>query len=213
MNWKILVGLTSMLLCSVAAQSADNSHAKTIRFFSSQGVSDDGSAVNGSSAKLTRYEDSVRIRVITTELPEGAYTTWWVVFNDPSACSDVPVAGCDGSDLGIPAVNATVFFASGGVVGSNGVGEFRAHLEEGEVPTGAGQLALPNGGLGMVDVEVAEVHMVIKYHGHANPLIVDRQTSSIYGGCMGGPGQPPDPIGAFQLFPCYDPQAAPLPKP
>lgn len=213
MNCKLLIGLSTMVLCMVSAQAADNSHAKTIRFFSSQGVPADGSTIPGSSSKLTRYDDSVSIRVNTTRLPEGAYTTWWVIFNDPSECSDVPVPGCDGSDLGIEAVNATVFFATGGLVGRNGVGKFRAHLDEGEIPSGQGQVALPNGGQGMVDASEAEVHMVIKYHGLADPSIVARQTNTIYGGCMGGPGQPPDPIDAYQLFPCYDPQATALPKP
>jgi hypothetical protein len=187
-------------------QPASNSHAKLSRFQSSQGVAADGSVVNGSSAKLTRGDGMVWIRVNTTELPSGAYTNWWIIFNNPAACTD----GCGMDDFGNSAVMASVIWATGGVVGVNGVGTFNAHLEEGVLPSGPGQIAF---GPGLLDAREAEIHYVVKYHGPAVPAILEKQMTTIYGGCIGGPGQPPDPVAGDRLFPCYDPQASVLPLP
>lgn len=208
------LGRLFVLLASVTLMApgpvfpASNSHSKTFRFFSAQGIPADSSVVKGSSAKLTRGDSVVWIRVNTTDLLPGAYTNWWIIFNNPAACTD----GCDSTDFGNPAVMASVFWATGGIVGQNGVGHFQAHLEEGVLPSGPGQVAF---GPGLLDAQSAEIHYVLKYHGPASsdPAILQKQVTTIYGGCIGGPGQGPDPVVGHQIFPCYDPQATMLPGP
>jgi hypothetical protein len=205
-------GILGLLLFATAANAATNSHAKMHLFQSAQGVMADGSDVQGSAVTLSRGDSVVWIRANTTRLPPGTYTTWWVVFNNPSACE----GACDMADFpqngGNPDVMASVLYATGGAVGSNGVGYFIAYLEEGVLPTPGSQHRF---GPGLLDAESAEIHFVVKFHGPpaSDPTLLEKQTTTIWGGCSGGPGQPPDPVEADQLFPCYDPQAAALPRP
>ena len=56
----------------------------------------DGSDTGGLST-LTRTEDMVHVTVEAARLRAGnAYTLWWVVFNDPAACS---APGCGEDDI------------------------------------------------------------------------------------------------------------------
>lgn len=205
--------LSPLLFFAVTAYGADNSHSKLTHFFDAQGVPGDGSNINGSSAKLTRGDGVVWIRVNTKDLPPGTYTNWWIIFNNPDACAGGP-GGCAGTDFANPAVEGGVLFATGGVVNSNGIGHFSAHLEELETrddPNQRGGVFAPLKAGGAQD---SEIHYVIKYHGPASwdPVIFEKQITTINGGCAPGPFQPPDPDGDF-LFPCYDPQGTPLPFP
>ncbi len=206
--------VSGLVLTGAVALAADSvSHTKLVRFFAAQSVPADGSIVNGSSAKLRREESAISIRINTTGLPPGAYTNWWVVFNNPSACT----APCDLDDLfnltQRAAVQSSVLFGAGGIVTDTGVGHFQAHLEEGVLPTGPGQVGF---GPGLLNAEGAEIHYLVRYHGPASsdPTILQKQISHIAGGCVNlapMPGQPGnDPIAAHRLFPCYDVQAAML---
>lgn len=209
---KLSAVIVSLMLLATTSVYADlNSHTKARRFFAAQSVPADGSDIAGSSAKLTRSESAVWIRLNTTELLPGAYTNWWAIFNNPAACTDP----CNVDDLFDPAqrvaVQSSVLFAAGGIVGENGVGHFRAFLEEGVLPTGPGQVGF---GPGLIDAENAEVHYLVRNHGPAStdPAILQKQLSHIAGGCMNlapMPGQPGnDPVAAHRLFPCYDIQVA-----
>jgi hypothetical protein len=191
--------------------ASPNQHSKMFLFQTSQGVFANGEVVNGSSAKLTRSEHAIWLSINTTNLPAGAYTVWWVIFNNPEAC-DGP---CDDPDLFKPAVQAGGFWATGGVVDANGVGHFRAHLEEGELPALPGQVELP-GSSPLLDAQKAQVLVLLRYHGPVLPSILTRQTTTGFGGCIGGPpGQPPppDPDPMLRLYPCYEPQGALFPSP
>lgn len=208
----------SVLALTAATTYAASSvtHTKLVRFFAAQAVPADGSTVNGSSATLKRGESAVWARVNTTELLPGAYTNWWVIFNNPSACTDP----CDLDDLfnlaQRAAVQSSVLFAAGGVVRHTGVGHFNAHLEEGVLPMGPGQVGF---GPGLLDAQGAEIHYLVRYHGpaSADTMILQKQVSHIAGGCFNLPpqeqGQPGnDPVEAHRLFPCYDVQAAMFPS-
>jgi hypothetical protein len=207
--------VSALALAGAATLAAGSvSHTKLVRFFAAQSVPADGSIVKGSSATLKRDESAVWVRVNTTELLPGAYTNWWVIFNNPSACTDP----CDLDDLfnltQRAAVQSSVLFGAGGVVRHTGVGHFVAHLEEGVLPTGPGQVGF---GPGLLNAEGAEIHYLIRYHGpaSADPVILQKQVSHIAGGCFNlapTPGQPGnDPVVAHRLFPCYDIQAAMFP--
>jgi hypothetical protein len=181
--------------------AATSTHTKTIRFNEAQDVPGDSSTVKGSSVKLTRTSNSVSIRVNTTELPAGAYTNWWVVFNNPAACG---ADGCNSGDFGNADVEASVFWATGGVVDHSNVGHFRAHLAEGAPPSPTpGQHLF---GPGLLDALAAEIHYIIRYHGPVVESILIDQITTVWGGCVPGPAPGPEP------YPCYDPQAAVTPN-
>ena len=106
----------------------------------------------------------------------------------------------------------SVFFASGGVTNSNGVGHFGATLAVGPIPVGLvnldnadpdDQVRVTNGGC-LVDAQDTEVHYIIRYHGaaDADPAVLLKQVTTIGGSCgtvvqIGGG--------------CYDPQAVGFP--
>jgi hypothetical protein len=203
MNTKyISIGLLSLAFVTLGAYAADNSHAKLTTWQASDGTVIGSPTIKGSSAKLTRGDGVVWIRINTTRLPAGAYTNWWVIFNNPDACGP---PGCGGKDFpfngGDPAVDASVLFATGGVVTDNGVGHFRAHLEEDDL---SGEVLF---GPGLTTADGAEIHIIVRYHGPAGAGdVLTAQTTTFGGGCSNVPNP-------YPIFPCYDPQAAPLPRP
>ena len=137
----------------------------------------DESAIPASHSRLTRFADGVAADLATTGLePGSAYTMWWVVFNHPEHC----VNGCDSSDVDdVPAVDGTILWADGGVVGDSGEHTFAGFLAVDSDPIvdvrkGTGVLTNPLG---------AEIHLVIRNHGPAIEGLVDQQTSTFSGGC------------------------------
>ena len=121
------------------------------------------------ASTLMRYENAVEITIHTTGLEPGhVYTVWHVIFNNPEACSgecgphDFPT-GVPGAKVGPeepnPAVQASVLWATGGVAGPSGVGEFRGRLERGNPP---GVVLF---GPGLVDPMNSEIHLLLRSHG------------------------------------------------
>ena len=154
----------------------------------------------GGFAILHRGNDRVSYNLHTTGLPAGAYTNWWIIINNPDAC--VGVGGCDEADIfGNPATNSSVFWATGGIVQDNGVGNFQATIDEGQPSKGPDGFLL---GTGLEDAANAEVHIIIKYHGPASndPDDLFLQTYTLLGLCD-------DRANAFTEAPghCFDPQA------
>lgn len=149
--------------------------------------------VSNSSAKLIRGDRRIWVRVKTERLPPGAYTNWFIIFNNPGACN----GGCGADDFGNPDVMASGFWATGEIVGDSGKATFRAHAEEGNLPPGGDNVVLF--GDGLTDAENAEVHYIIRFHGQASddPTELERQLTTVDGGC--------------RAFPCYDPQSVVFP--
>lgn len=138
----------------------------------------DGSDTGGQSV-LTRTQDMVLVTVEAASLRAGnAYTLWWVVFNDPAACS---APGCgeddilneDGSlnEAGIMAAGIGLGHATGNVARADGTTEFGGRLIRND-DSGAHQIIIP-AGLGDENVLLtasgldAEVHVVVQSHGRA----------------------------------------------
>jgi hypothetical protein len=153
-------------------------------------------------SKLFRGRNWLGYKVRTDGLPAGAYTNWWVIINNPEEC----VGDCDEADIFDPATkaNPSVFWATGGIVKENGVGNFRARIREGQPSKGPDGFILGNG---LEDAANAEVHIIIKYHGPASddPDALFEQTHTLLGSCAEG-------ANAFDLGPgfgvqCFDPQA------
>ncbi len=189
---------------SLAAQEDMQSDTSPVQLFS------DLSEVEGGWSTLTRYESGVLMTLHTSGLNPGhVVTAWWVIFNEPSMCSD---AACGENDLFIPdeagevivgengpelnmdqiaATQSSVLGATGNLIPDSGEGHFAAWLGAGEVP-----IAL--WGPGLIDPMVAEIHVVLQDHGEMIPDQFDTQISTFHGGCAA----------EFPNEPCEDVQFA-----
>lgn len=141
----------------------------------------DGQAVAGSAATLVTNHAGATLSLRTAELDRGAYTIWWVVFNNPENCTDPfdPSFECGPGDLSSAAVKPSVLYATGNVVGGSGRAGFGARLRTGD----AAQALF---GEGLTNPTQAEIHAVVRTHGPVIPGMVDQQISTFNGGCEEG---------------------------
>ena len=142
----------------------------------------------GSEAVLERQRDCLQYSMTTTGLPPGAYTNWWLIFNRPEECRDAPFGIPCGATDAVPdtGVAASVFWATGGVVGIGGVGTFAGRTcIGGNLGTPASQHFF---GPGLLDPQSAVVKLVVKYHGPGsdNSEVLFSQTHTALGGCLKG---------------------------
>ncbi|MGB5229046.1 MAG: hypothetical protein WBN55_12345 [Eudoraea sp.] len=138
------------------------------------------------TATLHRNKNGITVNYKATGLYPGAYTIWWVIWNNPLECIGGDL--CGESDFGTPGVDVDVMYAGGHVVGNNGKGNFSAHLNAGdETPESMnvpfGLPLVEGGGLQVGKTFSAEVHVVLRTHGPAVPGLVNEQISSYAGGC------------------------------
>ena len=141
-----------------------------------------------SEAVLERQQDCLEYAIATTGLPPGAYTNWWLIFIRPKDCRDAPFGIPCGANDAVPdtGVAASVFWATGGVVGTDGVGTFAGRTCVGsDLGTPASQHFL---GPGLLDPHGAVVKLVVKYHGPAydDSKGLFSQTHTALGGCLSG---------------------------
>ena len=119
---KIVIGIaTTFLMAGVSAvyQNAYAHHTSkkvTVQTAMMQDA-EDASLQKSGAGILTRSPNEVLATVSTSELVEGAYTVWWVIFNRPGNCSagagpDADV-NCGAKDLYNQDVAASVFYATG----------------------------------------------------------------------------------------------------
>jgi hypothetical protein len=193
-------------LCSVGTVSAGEASTQTepVHRFS------DMSAVDGSTANLTRMDNGVYMTVETVELTPGdAVTAWFVIFNEPGQCSggecgedDVLNLDADGSFVenadgsppmnmaGIEAAAISVLRADGRIIDTNGAANFRGHLPVGDTTEAVV-------GPGLLDPYRAEIHAIIRTHQQAIPGQTDEMISSLNGGCS--PDWPNEPCEDVQF--------------
>jgi hypothetical protein len=144
----------------------------------------------GGDSFLTRTDGMVLATVEAAMLTPGdVHTLWFVVFNNPSACSDA----CgeddifDGDDLnadGIAEAQIAIGNATGNVAKADGTAEFGARLKSGDDSGGHQILFVPAdfGGEGdhllNVSGNDAEVHLIIQTHGQARggPQLLNQLT-------------------------------------
>ena len=109
------------------------------------------------SSTLTRTDSGVSFSLQTTGLQAGnAVTIWWMLFNP------------DGS--------VSVQYAAGHVIDEGGAAEFGGDLQVGDTK------GVVNGGPGLLDAQGANVVLVVRDHGPADPGRVDEQIHTI-GAC------------------------------
>ncbi len=159
---------------------------------------------NRGHATLKRGEDWIQVNINTSGLPPGAYTVWWLIFNNPAGCS-TPCGLLD--DVLNPDAAVSVFWATSGVVGENGIANFHDRYTIGDDLGFPGVQHILGGEGDFLDPQTAEIHNLIKYHGpaSADPDVLYDQTHTLLGSCFAnanaidfGP-----PIGVQ----CTDPQA------
>jgi hypothetical protein len=170
----VLCGVTAALLSAAPAQAAGAQQTSSAVYLFSN-----GSIVPNAQASLVTSSAGASMSLLTSGLvPGDAVTVWWVVFNYPNNCAG-PSAGhpfqCGPSDLGNPAVSASILFATGHVIDGSGAGDYGAHLAVGDT---SGALFGP----GLLAPLTAHVHLVVRDHGAALPDILSEQIHS-FGVC------------------------------
>lgn len=138
--------------------NAASNHSAVFRFA-------DEVPITGGSATLLRNIHGVSFSAQAAGLdPDAAYTVWWIIFNNPEKCENPGGpngALCNAPDLGNPAVNASVTWATGRVSDAFGFASFDAHLIR-----DAGRTSDDGFGPGLVSKR-AEIHLVYLSHGPA----------------------------------------------
>jgi hypothetical protein len=140
------------------------------------------SKIEATSSTFERSDEAATVRVETMHLDPGAYTLWWVVFNNPEFCAD----SCRADDLTRPEVGAMATYGTGTVVREDGNATFVARLREGDVTGVPAEFAqFPAANDGLMDARKAEVHVVIRSHGAASddPEVLYEQVTTLNGGC------------------------------
>jgi len=138
-------------------------------------------------AVVLRTEKTLEAVVLARGLRAGAYTMWWVVFNNPDRCTEAQPAmqaqcgGGDGSDLQMNDVS--ILWASGAVVKRDGIGLFHADTElESQRKYHQERYARRSAAF---DQDRAEIHLVVKYNGSASGDIdeLSRQLTTVPDAC------------------------------
>ena len=134
-----------------------------------------GSVAPDAQATLVRRPDGVSFGIRTEQLrPHHAYTVWFVVINNPSACAATP---CSGPDILLnPATDSQVTYGAGHISGGSGragfAGSFQAGAIEGWLPDG-----------GLWDPMTAEIQLVLNDHGTKLPAYMPEMTHTYRAGC------------------------------
>ena len=164
----------------VSAKASNEAKASSKQTAAIGGLDD----ISGTST-LHRNKNGITVNFKATGLNPGAYTIWWVIWNNPQDCATPDE--CNDGDFGQAVlVEVEVMYAAGHVVGNNGKGNFSAHLNAGDDTPESMNTAFgfPSvGGLRVGNTFDAEVHIVLRTHGPTVPGLVNDQISSYAGGC------------------------------
>ena len=161
-----------------------------------------------SKATLKRGSDYVQFNIHTTGLPQGAYTVWWVIFNDPDDCAGPGANGGECGEVDLLGPSTGVVWATGKIVKANGIGNFSDRIYVGEsrpetIILGENLTSV------LMDPKNSEVHCIVKYHGLASddPDVLYDQLNTLLGSCGENDGANSYDAGPFGIQ-CFDPQVA-----
>lgn len=185
----------------IAAMEPKVSMADVVTFFLPDEVSPAAGDVVG-TAQLNRTAEGVNVTIDTTTLTAGAaYSIWWIIFNNPAACTHLG-CGHDDADFVNPDVEASIMNATGRIADDNGNASFSAFLPVGFMHTNPANGNIRQDlGPGLQNLTGAEIHVVIRCHGASTGNV--EQISTLLGDCNTGAG----PSG------CFDAQLAAFPLP
>jgi hypothetical protein len=192
---RILVALALVGLLSVILVSRAGAATQTTSDVSLMG---NPKAVMGTST-LTRTTGGIVLDLHTSGLQAGhAVTIWWMVFNHPEACISGPSTEtpddprCGMADMSNPAAGLSVLYAAGHVIDEDGEADFGAYLREGDTDG-----ALEGMALGLLDAAAADVHLVVRDHGPADPQMVVGQIHTFE--VCNPPTPPEEPLSCTDL--------------
>jgi hypothetical protein len=156
---------------------------------------------------LVRTDGGLSATFHSAGLPAGqAVTLWFIVFNNPSACTSDP---CSIDDLvGNEDAEGDFLVGGGHVIGGGDQVNLGGALRVGDT-SGSGfiEMGAPGRAIGLTNPRGAEVHLALHSHGPAvTGQTLAEQISSFTGGCVGpflggadgiadGPGDVPDAVG------------------
>lgn len=172
---------TALLLASTTSVAAADHQTTPVNWHPQSGMA--GAVGNGAMATLVRRERGVSFTFQTNSLNPGhAYTIWFVVVNNPAACT---VSPCSGPDIILnPDTDSQVTYGAGNIAGGNGTatlaGAFRAGAIEGWLPDRS-----------LNDPLSAEIHLVLNDHGPAIAAYLPSMIHSYRGGCSDASPFPP----------------------
>ena len=134
-----------------------------------------GAVGGGANATLVRRPGGISFRFQTEQLRPGhAYTMWFVVINNPSACAATP---CSGPDILLnPATDSQITYGAGHISGGSGRGAFAGSFHAGAID---GWLA----GGGLWDPMTAEIQLVLNDHGPKLTAFMPGMISTYRSGC------------------------------
>lgn len=203
------LALSAALLIGAMPAAAQDAEAPTTQTsisgaFGFPGTVGEGKPVARSSSNYIAYEDGISATLDTTGLVPGhAVTMWWVVFNQPDLCTNG--AGglrCGEPDLlimgGDEAIEGTVLFAAGHIVGPDGAGHYGSALATGDT---SGVMV---DGPGLTNPLGADVHLVLRDHGPMQAGLFDDALGTYGGGCL----EAPEGTGELGDFACLEVQFA-----
>ena len=180
---KIFVTLITLLLFISPFVEAKRSSARNIasdvRYFS------DGSIVRGGISTVSTDENGAKMNLHTYGLQNGhAVTIWWVIFNHPENCEHGQLLyRCGEGDLfgsGEYYPQTSIVYATGRIIGPDGIGDFSASLPKYST---LGALFGP----GLTNPMEADIHLIIRDHGKALPILFKKQLTTFNGGCIYDP--------------------------
>jgi hypothetical protein len=186
-----LISIVISLLAAVPTGYAEKGKHSTSQLWAFAATE----VVPGGKSELFRSDDEICMNIHTKALREGAYTIWWFAFNSPEHCTSPVAVGrarCGSGDVGNTAVNASVLWATGGIVGPDGVGYFNACLDENKLPPPPQSQDIDGLGPGLADARGAEIHLWVRSHCAAEwtptppsvtPVLLGEQITRYGGGC------------------------------
>jgi len=196
MKMKMKTIIITGIIASICFGSPAYSYGykKLVSYKSLLDFDDNSIRIRRAWSKVVRKDGSMCMSINTRQLPEGSYTNWWLIYNNPENCASKT---CGVPDLFNPSVNATLMFAAAGIVGPNKKSIFSGCVDEGELTH-----EVLIGTDGVADVKKADVQVVVRYHGPSkfdDPLGLGEQVSVEQGGCENA-------AQGIAGFPCFDVQ-------
>lgn len=171
----VSAALTLVLALAVAGGVAARADRQTAPMMWHPQTGMAGAVSADASASLVRRPDGVSFSIRTDTLrPRHAYTVWFVVINNPSACAATP---CSGPDIVLnPDTDSQVTYGAGHISGGSGRGGFAGSFQAGAIDGW-----LPDGG--MWDPMTAQIQLVLNDHGPKLTAFMPEMTHTYRAGC------------------------------